>query len=93
MANIRAAYAEVAASALTDPDTSVEKSVSLKQTQADWQTSTDTEIAGCKLSDIISAPAKGGTVKVTYTAGADGSGTIKIGDATVSNTGVTTTTP
>ena len=89
MANIRAAYAEVAASALADPDTAVEKTVKLKQTQTNWQTDNNTEIAGCKITDIIKAPKKDGSVKITYTSDAAGGGTIKIGEAKVPSTGVT----
>lgn len=91
MANIRSAYAEVAASALTDPDTSAEKTVTLKQTQEGWQTDSNTEIAGCKLSAIISSPTKNGTVKVAYTAEGKGAGSITIGSAKITDTGVSTT--
>lgn len=92
MANIRSAYAEVAASALTDPDTSVEKTVYLKQTQEGWQTDSNTEIAGCKLSEIKSTPTKDSKVTIAYVADGKGAGSIKIGDATVSNSSVTTST-
>lgn len=81
MANIRAAYAEIAASALTDPDVDHSAKVALKQTKAQWQTETTKDIAGVKLSDINDANMikKNGEVEVKYTAAADGSGTITIG--------------
>ena len=90
MANIRAAYAEVAASALTDPDTSKKAEVKLKQTKTGWQTTTG-DVAGVKLADIKQGDssyadvANGGSVWVTYTAGAAdvADGTIKIGNKEV----------
>ena len=87
MANIRAAYAEVAADALTDPDNNHTATVSLKQTQAKWQTDTNQDIAGVKLSAINNENTikKGGSVTVEYTAGTNGTGTIKIAGVEVTS--------
>ena len=85
MANIRAAYAEVAADALTNPDTDHVATVSLKQTQAGWQTDLNTEVAGVKLSAINDGNTikKEGSVEIKYAAGTDGTGTITIAGAIV----------
>ena len=48
MSNIRAAYAEVMASALTDPDNDHSATIEKKQTQAGWQGAGD--IAGVKIA-------------------------------------------
>lgn len=72
LANIRSAYAEASAALLTgDTSTTngvtytaatssakakASKQVTLGQTQADWQTSNDTEIGGKKLSDLTAQP-------------------------------------
>ena len=74
MANIRAAYSEIAASALTDPDNSQSATIEKKQTQDGWQTTGTTEIAGVALENINSTD----TTTVVYTAGSDGSGVITI---------------
>ncbi|MDD6880982.1 MAG: prepilin-type N-terminal cleavage/methylation domain-containing protein [Firmicutes bacterium] len=90
MANIRAAYAEIAASALTDPDVDHSAKVDLKQTKEGWQT-TSGDIAGVALADVKQGEAgdvvvnKKGIVYVTYSAAADGSGTIKIGNKEVTS--------
>ena len=78
MANIRSAYAEVAAAALTDSDTTITETVAAKQTQTGWQTDNNTEIAGIKLSDIAENAKKGGTFTIKYEAGTDGTGKITI---------------
>lgn len=78
MANIRSAYAEVAASALTDSDTTVTETVAAKQTQTGWQTDNNTEIAGIKLSQITENAKKGGTFTIKYEAATDGTGKITI---------------
>ena len=85
ISNIRAAYAEIASAALTDPDTDHTTTVTLKQTKADWQTDKKTEIAGVKLSDIgdRSTIKKDGSVEIKYTATDAGSGNITIGKAAV----------
>ena len=82
MANIRSAYAEVAAASLTDPDTDHTANVPLKQTQANWQT-TGQQIAGIEVTADLWNVAKGGSVEVKYTAGSDGSGTVTIGGTPV----------
>ncbi len=67
-ANIRAAYAEIAASAITDPDTAKTATVSKKQTQADWQSASSLkDIAGVPIADIHSNTA----TTVAYTGGTD----------------------
>lgn len=78
MANIRSAYAEVAAAALTDSDKSITETVEAKQTQTGWQTDNNTEIAGIKLSDIATNAKKAGTFTIKYEAGNDGTGKITI---------------
>lgn len=62
--NIRAAYAEVAAAALTDSETDVTATVELKQQVADWQNTGIQDIAGVAIGDIPAA--KGGKVEVAY---------------------------
>ena len=69
--NIRAAYAEIAASALTDPDTAKSAIITKKQTQADWISPLD--IAGVSTDDIAGGP---GTIVVEYGGATDP--TIKI---------------
>lgn len=89
MANIRGAYAEVAAASITDPDNTITASVDLKQTQANWQT-TGANIAGIDITPTLWGVAKGGSVEVKYTAGNDGSGEITIGGTTVDSSFITT---
>jgi len=53
--NIRAAYAEIAASALTDPDTPQTATIEKKQTVDDWQSASSMkDIAGVAIDDINS---------------------------------------
>ena len=78
MANIRSAYAEVAAAALTDSDTTITETVAAKQTQTGWQTDNNTEIAGIKLSELTEHANKGDTFTIKYEAGTDGTGKITI---------------
>ena len=53
--NIRAAYAEIAAAALTDPDTAQQATIQKKQTQSDWQSADSLkDIAGVTITDIKS---------------------------------------
>lgn len=66
-ANIRSAYAEVVAAAITDPDTGVSATVVLKQTKDDWQNTSIEEIAGLSTDDITVT--KGGSVEVKYADG------------------------
>lgn len=81
MANIRAAYAEITAKALTDPDTDASAEVALKQTRDDWQTE-EGDVAGIAVGDIGAGEDGTGTVGdgqsvfVIYTAE---DGTITIG--------------
>ena len=82
MANIRGAYAEIAAASITDPDNTISATVGLKQTQAKWQT-TGANIAGIDITEDLWNVAKGGSVEVKYTAGTDGTGTITIGGTEV----------
>ncbi|MBP3900533.1 MAG: prepilin-type N-terminal cleavage/methylation domain-containing protein [Blautia sp.] len=54
-ANIRSAYAEVAASALSDPETEVTATVEKKQLQDGWQNATSIkDIAGVAIASIES---------------------------------------
>ena len=77
MANIRAAYAEVMAEALADPDKDYSESITTKQTTAGWISAP--EIAGATMTDA-EAPAQG-DVAIAYTAK---DGTVKIGTVTIS---------
>ena len=53
--NIRGAYAEVAAAALTDPETGVKATIEKKQQQKDWQSASSMkDIAGVAITDINS---------------------------------------
>ena len=52
--NIRAAYAEIAASALTDPDTAQTATLEKKQTVDDWQNTGIADIAGVAIGSINS---------------------------------------
>lgn len=90
LANIRSAYAEVAAASLTDPDNDVEAEVPLKQTQAKWQT-TGANVAGIDIAEDTWNVAKGGKIVVKYTAGTDGSGEITIGGTPVAASFLKTT--
>lgn len=75
LANVRAAYAEVAASALTNPDIDKEIKVTKKQTQAGWESAG--EIAGISYTkDDAGFPGGPGDITVKYTAT---SGKITIG--------------
>ena len=61
--NIRAAYAEVAAAALTDPDNDVTATIEKKQTVDDWQNTGIVDIAGVAIASINSTD----DTEVTYT--------------------------
>ena len=53
--NIRGAYAEVAAAALTDPETGVKATIEKKQQQNDWQSASSMkDIAGVDINKINS---------------------------------------
>ena len=68
MANIRSAYAEVSADALTDSTKDHTATVKLVQTDTKkWTTDNETTIAGVKLSDIT--PDKDVVVKYTASTG------------------------
>ena len=86
-ANIRSAYAEVVAEALTDDSKDVEATVTLVQSQDGWQNSNNANIATGNVSTSISAvngatisgaPKKGGTAVVKYTHADNGAGTVTI---------------
>ena len=73
-ANIRAAYAEIAADALTDPDNDHSATVELKQKNLDsWENTGIEDIAGVAPSSI---DISGGSVSVSYT---ESDGKLKIG--------------
>ena len=56
--NIRAAYAEIAASAITDPDTAKSATIAKKQTVAEWQSKDSMkDIAGVDITKIKSTDA------------------------------------
>jgi prepilin-type N-terminal cleavage/methylation domain len=66
--NIRAAYAEIAAAALTDPDTPQSATISKKQTQDDWQSASSLQdIAGVAITSIEST----GDTTVAYGGASD----------------------
>ena len=92
IANIRSAYAEVTAQALTNSDNDYQITVDAKQTQPGWQTDNGTTIAGVALSSITSNATKGGHFVIKYEAGTNGGGKITIDGATTSNNPVSTTT-
>lgn len=86
-ANIRSAYAEVVAEALTDDSKDAEATVKLVQSQDGWQNSNNANIATGNVSTSISAvngatisgsPKKGGTATVKYTHADNGAGTVSI---------------
>ena len=81
--NIRAAYAEVAASALTDSEKDGTASVTLKQQVADWQNTDIKDIAGLKVNNTNIPATKGGTVEIKYV-GSTGKLTIAGKDVTTS---------
>ncbi len=77
MANVRAAYAEVVTSYLTDNH---EKTVSVKITSntSDWKSDSTAELKGHKYSDMING-ATGGTLAVSV----DKNGKVTIGSTTI----------
>lgn len=86
-ANIRSAYAEVVAEALTDDSKDVEATVTLVQSQDGWQNPNNANIATGNVSTSISAvngaqitggPTKGGTAVVKYTHADNAAGTVTI---------------
>lgn len=84
MANIRAAYAEVVATGLTDPNNDHTATVKMKQTQSGWQTS-DANIAGVSVGSISWS----GDVTIKYSAATSGSGAaVWIGSVSVPATTV-----
>ncbi len=84
LANIRSAYAEVVAKALTE-DVDTTATVTLKQQEDGWKT--DAEVAGTTLPASVAK--KGGTVDVVYTSS---TGKITIGGQEVTGAiGATTT--
>ena len=86
LANIRSAYAEVVAKALSD-DVDTTATVSLKQQTDGWATTA--EVAGVTLGNDVAK--KNGTVQVVYTSS---TGKITIGGTEVPGAiGATTTTP
>ena len=86
LANIRSAYAEVVAKALTE-DVDTTATVTLKQQEDNWKS--PAEVAGTTLPDSVAK--KGGTVDVVYTSS---TGKITIGGVEVKGAiADTTTTP
>ena len=71
-ANIRAAYAEVSAAALTDELTSCYKEVVVKQSQVGWQGNHDLPAELSSWSYASTNTAKKTYVTYTYTAGTSG---------------------
>ena len=80
LANIRSAYAEVMAKALTEPDADISASVDLKQQVGGWAT-TNPEVAGVTLTDALAV--KDGSVTIAYTAS---TGKVTIGGIEVTGT-------
>lgn len=85
MANIRAAYAEVVADGLTEPDKTHTASVTMKQVKSLWETSGN--IAGVSLASISTS----GTIEIKYipTSGSSDA-VVEIGSVSVPKTNVTT---
>ena len=88
-ANIRGAYAEIAASALTDPDTAQTATIEKKQKVADWQNTGIADIAGVAIDDIKSTA----DTVIAYAPGTDAVGTITIDGNKVTSSFLNTTTP
>lgn len=70
-ANIRSAYAEVAAAALSNPKDAVSIDVVCGQTVNEWQNTNITDIAGIKIDSLKDVTA-GCTVKVGYDGSTNG---------------------
>lgn len=87
-ANIRSAYAEVVAAALTDPDNDHSATVEKKQTQGGWQNTSIKEIAGATTTQIDAGGAGEVTIKYTAT-----DGKIMIGEAEAVTSFMNKTTP
>ena len=82
-ANIRAAYAEIAAAALTDPDTAATATVNKVQKQEGWQNTGIKDVAGVAITSINSNTDS----TVTYTPASSGAGgEIKIDGTAVKGT-------
>ena len=73
-ANIRSAYAEVAAKALTDSSTAVTATVEKQQTQSGWQNTALENIAGIAVTDLNSTE----STTIQYTPSTDSAVTITI---------------
>lgn len=85
MANIRAAYAEVVADGLTEPDKTHTANVTMKQVKSGWETSGN--IAGVSLADISTS----GTIEIKYIpTNGSSDAVVKIGSVSVPKTNVTT---
>ena len=76
-ANIRSAYAEVVAAALTDPDNPHTAEIDKVQTQSDWSNTAvkSSTIGGVTVSDIASGPGK---IKIEYVTTGTNAGKITI---------------
>ena len=85
MANIRAAYAEVVADGLTEPNKTHTATVTMKQAKSDWET--EGYIAGVSLADI----ATNGSVEIKYVPTSGSSDAyVQIGSTIVPKTSVST---
>ena len=82
-ANIRSAYAEVVAAALTNPDDDASATVEAKQTQKYWQNTSIEDIAGAAVGDgdgEINAMTSGSSWDIEYS---HADGTVTIGGVKV----------
>ncbi len=85
--NIRSAYAEVVAAALSDPETSVKATIEKKQQREDWQSAASMpDIAGVAIGDIEST-------KDTVVAYDSETGKITIDDKEVTSSFLDATNP
>lgn len=88
-ANIRAAYAEVVSSALTDPDKDHEATVTAVQTQPKWQNTSIENIGGAAVGDstgqiaAVTKTSTPATWTISYTAS---NGKVTIGGVEVKTT-------
>lgn len=88
LVNIRAAYAEVVANGLTEPNSNYTITVTEKQVRSNWQTDNSITVAGVAIEKISAG--SGVTVEVKYNKDTGNGAYVTIGDETVPATSVST---
>ena len=88
LANIRAAYAEVVANGLTEPNSNYTITVTEKQVRSEWQTDNSITVAGVAISSISAG--SGVTVDVKYNKDTGSGAYVTIGSVSVPATNVST---